>query len=307
MSNKSTISTYIKGNLGNQLFIYAAARQVQETRMGGTEACRLILDDKRSAINNRLQCLKLCDNVEFSPAPLTLKQRVVRHFLYSRYIDDTIEYERPYDLMGHTLHNRKVLQREGLILTEDCFVPVEEKLPKNVVMDGYFQSESFFPDIRNKLITELEPKEPTLPKNLPLIKEIRECDSVCITVRMGYENTEPQYSVCTVKYFSDSINLMKHLRPNCRFYLFADDVEAARAKFPLPEDTVFEQGNDPDYEKLRVMSNCKHFILSNSSFSWWTQYLSTNDDKVVIAPNHWYNVPIPCDVYQKNWISLPTD
>ena len=54
-------------------------------------------------------------------------------------------------------------------------------------------------------------------------------------------------------------------------------------------EVYYESGNDPVWEKLRLMSACKHFVISNSSFSWWGAYLSNNNDKLIIAPDRWYN------------------
>ncbi len=63
--------------------------------------------------------------------------------------------------------------------------------------------------------------------------------------------------------------------------------------------------NNPDYEELRLMYSCKHFIISNSTFSWWGAYLSTNSKKIVIAPERW-NLAVENDdsIYLEDWIKI---
>jgi hypothetical protein len=46
-----------------------------------------------------------------------------------------------------------------------------------------------------------------------------------------------------------------------------------------------------DVEDMRLMSACAHFIIANSTFSWWAAWLGANPAKQVICPRQWYVDP----------------
>ncbi|MFR5684323.1 MAG: hypothetical protein ACLUD1_09830 [Clostridia bacterium] len=46
--------------------------------------------------------------------------------------------------------------------------------------------------------------------------------------------------------------------------------------------------------------------MSNSSFSWWAQYLAKNENKIVIAPDAWFTNGDKNGLYIDDWILIPT-
>ena len=80
---------------------------------------------------------------------------------------------------------------------------------------------------------------------------------------------------------------------------------------------IYVDGNDNDngaYD-MTLMSQCRHFIISNSSFSWWPAWLAGNKDKIVICPDRWFTDDAPKSFKDGNktamnypgWIALPAD
>ena len=113
------------------------------------------------------------------------------------------------------------------------------------------------------------------------------------------------FESCTPEYFEEAIKIMQKKVPKAKFFIFSDDVEWCKKNMKFPKDTKFETGTDPVWEKLRMMYSCKHFIISNSTFSWWAQYLSRNKEKIVIAPDRWtndsYKEHNKIDIYEEDW------
>lgn len=73
--------------------------------------------------------------------------------------------------------------------------------------------------------------------------------------------------------------------------------------FTVIEGTSEETG----YLDMFLMSRCKHYILANSSFSWWGAWLNPNKDKTVIAPSIWFNNQKCRDIYTEGMIRISPD
>ena len=79
-----------------------------------------------------------------------------------------------------------------------------------------------------------------------------------------------------------------------------EEKAALREKFILVESNTEYTG----YLDMMLMSKCDHSIISNSSFSWWSAYLNTNPDKIVVAPDRWKNNVESADIYTDGMVLI---
>ena len=164
--------------------------------------------------------------------------------------------------------------------------------PKRVLCYDFLEEPERFNSIRPILLNDFTPKFSPLEKNKGLYQIINNNNSVCVSIRRGdyinsqYSNT---FYICDENYFRLALNKIKQLVNNPVIIFFSDDIEWVKKNINTDILSYYESGNDPVWEKLRLMYSCKHFIISNSTFSWWAQYLSRNTNKIVISPDHWTN------------------
>ena len=93
-----------------------------------------------------------------------------------------------------------------------------------------------------------------------------------------------------------------------RFFIFSDDIRWVKNNFEfIDHKTLIVLESDiPDHEEMYLMSQCKHNIIANSSFSWWGAWLNQNSDKKVIAPKKWFKSSAlnTSDLIPASWVRL---
>jgi hypothetical protein len=89
-----------------------------------------------------------------------------------------------------------------------------------------------------------------------------------------------------VDYIPRAIDTIAQRVTRPHFFVFADYPDWAREHVHTshPIEFVTHNGADRDYEDFRLMARCRHFIIANSTFSWWAAWLGTYPEKIVIAP-----------------------
>lgn len=296
------ITVDLKGRLGNQMFIYAFARGLldmfPDQTIGLVKSQHYYETDEPVLLEN----YKLNERIKLIDAKNSFRKKVGGALYSLGYRFTTSKTLPRYDKR----YNRFIGKLTGRLFLQDGYEDYYKKcVGKNTRCNGYFQSEKFFPQDIAALKAELQPNKPCLPENEEIMNRIIADDkAVCVDIRLGDYIDHCVLGVCTKDYYLTAMKLMAEKLGNPRFYIFSNDIEQLKEVLPKEYDIVFESGIPQDYEKLRIMSKCKHYIMSNSSYSWWAQYLCENEDKIVIAPNKWFKIEKPCDIFQKDWILL---
>lgn len=102
---------------------------------------------------------------------------------------------------------------------------------------------------------------------------------------------------------------MKNKNKDSRFFFFADDKDWVRDNF-RGGDIIQVQNNSgkESWKDMYLMSQCKHHIVANSSFSWWGAWLGKREEKIVIAPSRWFKQEkqnqFSSSIIPKNWIRI---
>lgn len=265
----------LAGGLGNQLFCFAAAR-----RLALVNNAELVLDNisgfRFDALYQRHYQL---DHFSISCRKANAEDRMEQLSRLHRLIKRKWNMLLPFE-------QRSYLMQEG--------VDFDQRLmrfkPKSIVyFEGYWQSEAYFKDVETTIRRDLQITPPIDAANLDMTEKILSSKAVAVHVRFFDEpNTATTNNNAPEEYYRRAVQAMEQLVPNAQYFIFSDQPAAARLLIPLPDDRVtlvaHNQGDENAYADLWLMTQCEHFIIANSTFSWWGAWLAINQVKQVIAP-----------------------
>ena len=150
----------------------------------------------------------------------------------------------------------------------------------NIYLDGYWASFRYFTD---GVSSEFVFRSDVLDESRDLMEEIRRTESVMIHVRRTDFLSNPLLLTIGEEYIKAAVRDLGG--ENKRFYIFSDDPDWCKDNLSHIGTVVGKEHNGfKNSNYLRLMTNCKYFIVSNSTFGWWCAYLSKRD-KAVIYPS----------------------
>jgi hypothetical protein len=259
----------ILGGLGNMMFVIAAVENLAKA-------------------NN---------NTAFFPNVKSHLAKVQndRFFIYPKSDVSTFDYLKIF----RNFNWNDVGTASGNVLCSFHYSPIQYR--DDVIYHGYFQTEKYFPD-REHILNLFQPSDFVL-NQIKKYHSIVEGETCAIHVRRGDYSLDQQskHHTKNMGWYNQAIEMVGAEK----YIIFSDDIEYAKQNFLGPRFHFIEE---KDYLELFLMSMCKHNIISSSSFSWWSAWLNTNENKKVIAPMKWFGQVNPAyldhDIVPDSWIKL---
>jgi len=191
------------------------------------------------------------------------------------------------------------------------------KIGPDAYLDGYWQTPLYFADIADTIRKDFTVTDAPTGENAETISQVHSTTAVSVHVRRGdqvqqgpdwaeYGNSLPE------RYHERAATHIQDRVENPTFFVFSDDSEWAKNNidFDYPTEYVTQNDSSSDYEDIRLMHNCDHHIIANSTFSWWGAWLNDSNNKIVVAPSPWKRFGYPdgivedWDLYPQEWTVL---
>lgn len=267
----------ILGGLGNQMFHYAAGKRLSLVR-----GVKLKLDISHLRRKGSRDFLLNAFNVDEKIA----KRGEIRSFKYGR---------MPWKYLFNKNGRKKARHLNNTFLLENnnIYDPQILEAPGEVYLQGRFQSEKYFEDVAETISDCFSLRTPSRSVQ-SLMDEMAGGGSVSIHVRRGDYIVDPEihrrFGSCSQAYYENCMEIVYERLNDPRFYIFSDEPAWVRQNMSFPYGSIYVAPEDleDDAEGLMAMSACRHNIIANSTYSWWSAWLNRRPDKVVYAPTPWF-------------------
>lgn len=290
----------ITGGLGNQMFQYATAKSMS-IRNNDTFKLDISFYSKQDLRKFELNLLKIEENI---PSIEEInKLRGKEGILYKIRKRLKIRNKKPVSYKADSLLLNSAKNTEN-IFEEEIFL-----LKENLYLDGYWQSENYFKDVRDDIIKEFTPKDSISENAKIYLESINNENSVSLHVRRGdyIDNSmfkESGLIVTQLDYYKNAIKYLNKKVENPKYFIFSDDITWCKENFDFLDNKIFIDNTKSAIDDMVLMSKCKHNIIANSTFSWWSAWLNIYDKKIVVVPKIWYKTNLDLHLAPKEWIKL---
>lgn len=257
------------GQLGNQMFQYAAVKGIARNR-----GYDFKIPNHKDAVNDGIG-------------------NMLRTELFDA-------FDISQDVVGY-LETGHYIQEPHYEFSEELF----NTCPDNVSLFGFFQTQKYFKHIKKEIKKDFKFKKQIRSECADIIDEVFD-DPIALHIRRGdFLINAANHHNLTLDYYEHALKKFHHTR---QVVIFTDDPDWAGAQDMFKSERFVISQNNGAYHDMYMMSKCTDFIIANSTFSWWAAWLCENDDKMVVCPSKWFGVnnqdKNTKDLYPKGWLML---
>ena len=307
MINKKKLCVEISENLGNQLFMYAHAYALSK-KLGR----ELYIDNESAYLKKKSVGSYRLDRFNISSKVIQKKYKFLSIFQY---------FKKKYISKLDYFKKNKFFYTEKKDVYKKTYYYDDQDLNKNInsliYVRGHFESEKYFLNYRKSILKEFSFKNAKQYQYNHYYKYILSNNVIAITIRQNRFN-ERNYSQKNnlylknksdiflkkqITYIQKAINYFKTKVKNPKFLIWSNDFYNLDKYFNKNFLFVNNSNSNKDLTDLYLLTQCKYFIISPSTFSWWGAWLSKRKNKICVRPNN-LNVSNNKDFWPKDWKSI---
>lgn len=307
MKNKKKLCVEISENLGNQLFMYAHAYAL--SRKFGRE---LYIDNESAYLKKKSVGSYRLDHFNISSKIIQKKYKFLSIFQYfkKKYISKLDHFKK--DKFFYT--ERKDEYKKTYYYDDQ---DLKRNINSLIYVRGHYESEKYFLNYRKSILKEFSFKNEKQYQKNRYYKYILSNNVVAITIRQNRFN-ERNYSQKNnlvlknksdiflkkqITYIQKAVNYFKSKVKNPKFLIWSNDFYNLDKYFNNNFLFVNNSSGNKDLTDLYLLTQCKYFIISPSTFSWWGAWLSKRKNKICVIPKN-LNVSNNKDFWPNDWIKI---
>ena len=307
MINNKKLCVEISENLGNQMFMYAHAYALSKKLNR-----ELYVDNESAYLRKKSIGSYRLDYFNISSRIIDNKFKFLTIFQYlkKKYIS-ALDYFKKNKFF---YIEKKDQNKKTYYYKEDHLIKNKSSL---IYVRGHYECEKYFLNYRDSILKEFSFKNEKRYQNNVYYKYILNNNAVAITIRQNRFN-EINFSQISnqilkkksenflnkqIEYIKNGIIFFKNKIKNPKFLIWSNDFSNLDKYFDDNFIFVKNLKNNKDLIDLYLLTRCKYFIVSPSTFSWWGAWLSQRKGKICIRPKN-LNVSNNKDFWPKEWKSI---
>lgn len=289
MSNNKTVSCYLMGGLGNQLFqIFTTFAYAMKTKR------KVVL-----------------------PYTDTLNIGVKRPTYWNNFLSTLVTFTTKNQNNKVTLQDLNYFSQYNEIGFRH-YPLINHEVP-NIILYGYYQSYKYFYDEKAFLFKIIQLSKQQDLVRFEFLDDIIGKDTISMHFRLGdYKYIQDKHPLMPIDYYRNSLKyiIKNRTMPGDMVVLFFCEnnnedndvvisiIKTLTLEFPDIKTWKKVDNTIPDWKQMLIMSCCNYNIIANSTFSWWAGYFNQNENKMVCYPCIWFGKNAPndtSDLFPEDW------